>query len=77
MTDPAYRLLGVTYYVGQTKLKAHVLVVAKQAVAQINFTWMTRDDSPIPPANWADTVLAEAANAAQTAVSDPFAKFYR
>jgi hypothetical protein len=77
MTEPAYRLLGVTYYLGQTKLKAHVLVVAKKAVAQIEFTWMSRDDSPIPPAGWAEQVLAEAANAAQTSVSDPFAKFYR
>jgi len=77
MNDPAYRLLGVTYFVGQQRLKAHVLVVAKKAVAQIDFTWVDRAGSRIPPRDWAAQVLAEAQHADLGGSSDPFSKFYR
>lgn len=77
MTDPAYRLLGVTYYLGRTSLKAHVLVLATQAVAQVNYTWMDADSSPAPPLGWVQIVFAEVAHAAATSMSDPFSKFYR
>jgi hypothetical protein len=77
MSDPAYRLLGVTYYIGRTSLKAHVLVLATQAVAQVSYTWMDAASSPVPPSGWVDYVFAEVAHAASVAEADPFAKFYR
>jgi len=67
------KIIGVVHCVGTQSLKAFVLNEATRTVAEIGYKWIAKEAAPLPD-NWAEAVLAEAANAEATK-ADPFASF--